>query len=195
MRAYARCCGFNCNYEDNTVLNIKPIKDFDGLYFISDCGKVFNQDKRLKTYFTKTGYECVKLYKNKIKYSKTVHRLVAENFIPNPLNKAEVNHINGNKSDNSINNLKWNTSSENKQHAKKTGLNPYNYPTKGKKLGKSSNFRYVAFDEIRNKWRSALRVNGKNFKQKRFNSERETAEYVNYLIDTYNLDKPKNVFN
>lgn len=176
------------------MLNIKPIENFEELYFISDCGKVFNSNhKILKTYFTKNGYEAIKLYKNKSRYNKTIHRLVAENFIPNPNNKAEVNHIDGIKSNNHVSNLEWVTSSENKRHAKDTGLNPYNYPTKGKKLGKHSKYRYVTFDTSRNKWCSALRVNGKNFKQKRFNTENEVAEYVNYLIDTYNLDKPKNL--
>ena len=43
------------------MLNIKQIIGFEGIYSISDCGKVFNQTKQLKTYFTRTGYECVKL--------------------------------------------------------------------------------------------------------------------------------------
>ena len=54
---------------------------------------------------------------------KSVHRLVAETFIPNKLNKQEVNHIDGNKANNNVNNLEWVTSSENKNHACRTGLN------------------------------------------------------------------------
>jgi hypothetical protein len=55
-------------------------------------------------------------------YNKTLHGLVAAAYIPNPLNRKEINHINGIKDDNSINNLEWCTRSENLKHAHRTGL-------------------------------------------------------------------------
>lgn len=68
------------------------------------------------------GYANITLIKNGNKFKTVIHRLVAKAFIPNPENKPEVNHINGNKRDNRLDNLEWCTSSENRKHAFKIGL-------------------------------------------------------------------------
>jgi hypothetical protein len=68
-------------------------------------------------------YHSVDLYANGKRFSRYVHRLVAETFIPNPDNKGEVNHINGVKDDNRVENLQWSTRSENMKHAYDNGLN------------------------------------------------------------------------
>jgi predicted XRE-type DNA-binding protein len=65
----------------------------------------------------------VGLYKNKKRFTRCVHRLVAIAFIPNPENLPEVNHKNGVKPNNFDYNLKWCTKSENQQHAYDNGLN------------------------------------------------------------------------
>lgn len=102
-------------------------------YVINCEGVVINKETGyiLKHHVDIKGYETVSLAlpipdllgKCKVKFKK-VHRLVAERFIPNPYNKKEVNHINGNKSDNHVINLEWVTPSENCIHAVTHGLKP-----------------------------------------------------------------------
>lgn len=81
----------------------------------------------------KTGwYLSIALIHNRNRFTKRIHRLVAEAFIPNPENKNEVNHIDCNKQNNNVNNLEWVTKSENVKHAVKNipsmlnGINRHN---------------------------------------------------------------------
>jgi hypothetical protein len=67
---------------------------------------------------TKIGYPSVVLFNGTKKVTRAMHRLIAIQFIPNPQNKKEVNHINKNIFDYSIDNLEWVTRSENMKHAK-----------------------------------------------------------------------------
>ena len=102
------------------------MKGFEGYYKISNTGKVFSvRNNRLLNVKPKyTGYVDIELNVNKVVYYKRVHRLVAENFIPNPNNKPFVNHKDGNKQNNNVENLEWVTASENQLHAIRTGLQP-----------------------------------------------------------------------
>ena len=88
----------------------KEIKDFPN-YFITDRGKIISKKFKkpffMKTWRQKSGYENIKLCKNNITYHFLIHRLVAEAFIPNPLNLPEINHKNGVPFDNRIENLEW----------------------------------------------------------------------------------------
>lgn len=108
----------------------KPIQGYEDRYAVSSLGRVcsFPTQRRkyakiLKNKLTKDGYYETALVGDgcKYKYVRT-HRLVASAFIPNPDDKPEVNHIDGNKLNNAVSNLEWVTSSENQKHAYATGL-------------------------------------------------------------------------
>lgn len=90
--------------------------------------------RKLKPFKKKNGYVQVCLYIEKCKKYFYLHRVIAECMIPNPENKSEINHIDGNPSNNALDNLEWVTSSENQKHAFFTGLQK---PTKlfGEKSG------------------------------------------------------------
>lgn len=90
------------------------IIDFEN-YQITDDGRVWSvkSKKFLSINKGKNGYCLANLWKNNKLYTKSVHRLVAEAFIPNPENKSCVDHINGDRTDNSVENLRWVTPREN----------------------------------------------------------------------------------
>ena len=99
----------------NTTENNKLIAEFMGRFLIDKYGNIFNKNKvKLKTTITKNGYE--RFNTSRPTKSFLVHRLVAEHFIENKENKPEVNHIDGNKLNNSVDNLEWVTRSENILH-------------------------------------------------------------------------------
>jgi hypothetical protein len=112
----------------------RDIKDYEGLYQVSNLGRVRSVPRILQNGMRKKGmiinphirsnYVYIGLYDRVSKKNKSqiVHRIVAQTFITNPLNKEQVNHINGIKTDNRVENLEWVTQQENMRHAFKTGL-------------------------------------------------------------------------
>ena len=111
----------------------KDIKGYEGLYRVSNLGKVksldrfihykngvnkFHKGKLLTIH--KNDYLFVRLYKKSIPKTKYIHKLIAEAFIPNPNNYPEVNHKDENKLNNSIDNLEWCTIAYNNSYGSRT---------------------------------------------------------------------------
>lgn len=92
----------------------KTINGYEGSYYVSNAGEVFSvrSAKLLRPSPTEKGYMRVCLQDHGLKEWKRIHRLVAEAFIPNPHQKETVNHINGIRSDNRVENLEWATMQE-----------------------------------------------------------------------------------
>lgn len=127
----------------------KPIKKYEGLYSASNNGRIKslnyknkNIEKPLNPTKQSCGYLKVELYKHGKSKVYYVHRLVAETFIQNPNNLPQVNHKDGNKQNNNIDNLEWVTPSQNQIHAVKNGLHAPSY-FKGKFSSESLNSKQV----------------------------------------------------
>jgi hypothetical protein len=119
-------------------MEMKDIKGYEGYYKISEDGVVKSYDryvnimrgfKRLmkgrvmRPYIGRDGYYYYLLTVNKKSNHIALHRLLAIAFLPNPENKREVNHINGDRLDNKLSNLEWVTPKENIQHSIRIGTN------------------------------------------------------------------------
>lgn len=111
----------------NTQEIWKPIAECNGEYYVSSWGRVksfkFGKERILKFGLIGNGYPMIQIcYANKKPKCEIIHKLVAILFIPNPDNKPQINHKDGNKLNNHIDNLEWVTAKENTNHAWRTGL-------------------------------------------------------------------------
>ena len=196
---------------DNPVLNNnieiwKPVVEFPTQYEVSNLGRVRSIAKnnlnwqstfhKIKSqHKTKTSnYMYVMLSINNKPVSRSVHRLVAEAFIPNPSNKRTVNHIDGNKANNCVSNLEWNTLGENHKHAFKTGLRKGT--NTGNKTGLGSKYYNVIHVQTKTgiSYRVCIKHKGKRICQKQFRSEVDAALYVNEIYKQYGItDRPFNI--
>lgn len=120
--------GFEDKYQ---VSNLGRLRTLGNRIYHSRCN--YNQRQTKIHEFSNLnqwGYISVGLWKDGKCSQRMLHRLVAEAFIPNPDNLPFVNHIDGNKRNNCVENLEWVTAKENAQHAIRTGLNPANGESK-----------------------------------------------------------------
>ena len=131
-----------CQSNTSEVEEWRDVQGYEGLYLISNLGQVqslgrVRSQRNVYTEITrvytgkilsqrigKAGYQYVNLYSLDKRTTKKIHRLVAEAFLENPENKPQVNHIDGNKLNNTVTNLEWNTSKENIVHGYNIGLIP-----------------------------------------------------------------------
>jgi len=142
----------------------KPVIGYEGLYEVSSNGDIRSLDREInhwrggiriskgkilsKASFDKNGYKVVSLCKELEKKTVKVHRIVAKCFIENKFNKTTVNHINGIKSDNSVNNLEWNTMRENCLH-------------RSLSFKKTSKYGNIYFNKNQNKWVASMWIENK----------------------------------
>jgi hypothetical protein len=101
--------------------SLEKWKTINGLE-VSTLGRVKSNNKLLKGELTKGGYIRIKWSRNGVIYRELLHRLIAKAFLPNPNNYPVVNHLDGNKQNNTCDNLEWCSYGANLQHAFKIGL-------------------------------------------------------------------------
>jgi hypothetical protein len=110
------------------MIKWKPVIGYEDYYEISNDGQVKSLLNNIILKGSKSRYHRVQLCKDGVRKAFNTHRLVAIHFIDNPENKPHVNHKNGDKLDNRVDNIEWCTQAENIKHAFDTGLRGPTFP-------------------------------------------------------------------
>ena len=132
----------------------KDVVGYEGIYQVSNTGRILAHSCERRFQKNNSGYETVMLYKDGKYRRKTVHRIVAEAFIPNPLCYSQINHIDEDKENNCVSNLEWCTPSENNLKYHK---NHQNQKRKGKRKG--NRVQQISLDgELIREWDNARQV-------------------------------------
>ena len=166
----------------------KDILGYEGVYQVSNLGRVKSiarytckgvlvhlKDEIILKACIRGGYNRVRLYSNTVSYMHSVHKLVAETFIPNTENKIQVNHINGIKADNKLENLEWVTNRENqiKYHILKDVC--------------TSKYTGVSLIKKNNKWRADILHNKKRVRIGEYDTEYKAhLAYQDKLVEISN---------
>ncbi len=170
-------------YDDEVFARIEGY-DFD--YAISNYGRILNINTKrfLKPGVRNDGYMQVGFVKNKKTVARLVHRLLGNAFLKNDSNRPLIDHIDRNKLNNSLSNLRWADYQVNSANATK-------------RKNTSSKYKGVSYDKARNKWSSSIFINNRKINFGRFYTENEAGlarnNYIiqNNLIDIHPLNDIK----
>tara|TARA_R110000822_G_scaffold224614_1_gene357557 strand:- start:138 stop:713 length:576 start_codon:yes stop_codon:yes gene_type:complete len=159
--------------EEFVAEEFMQIEDYN--YSVSNLGRIRcdTTNKIRKPSKDTNGYYIVLMYNSidKVNKCKSVHRLIAQAFIPNLENKELIDHIDGNRTNNILSNLRWATSQENARNRKK-------------RTGTSSQYKGGYFNKRNNNWRSAIMINGKTIHLGTYETEIQAGQaYNNYIIE------------
>lgn len=168
----------------------KNIHGFEGKYQVSNYGNIKSLNYRAKgiskilKYSIIDGYPCLSLTLNGKYKTYRIHRLVANAFIENTLNKPQVNHINGNRADNNVNNLEWVTNKENIIHSYKVLNRKISQETKDKiSIFRTKKVIDTKSNKIYNSTHEACKYFNLTFSQlrKRLNGQTKNNTTLKYL--------------
>lgn len=148
------------------AIHFAPVPGYEDYYWATTCGDVWSlkTDRFLKQRTDRDGYKRVTLYKDGIKKTMYVHRVIADTFVSNddPENRTICDHINRVRTDNRACNLRWASKSENLHNV-------------SKKPNASSHYIGVSWNKTANKWHATIGINGSNKYLGLFIAEQDAA--------------------